>query len=141
MALEVSAAIIGILAAAGKVAESLGPIVHSFAEAPKHARAIHIEVRHSRTILLGLQTLFGELAIVSSRRKQLIQVDQLVAALTDGVLLFSELEALLGGMGDPAGALLNRMKWARKSKDLDAIVQRLYGFKTSIALMLNIVRW
>lgn len=141
MALEVSAAIIGILAAAGKVAETLGPVVSAFVDAPKHANTILIEVRYSRTILLGLQTLFDELSAVPQRRKQLIQIDQLVAALTDGVLLFSELESLVDKLGDPIDALLSRAKWARKDHELESIVARLLGFKTSVALMLGILRW
>lgn len=141
MALEVSAAIIGILAAAGKVAETLGPVVSAFVDAPKHANTILIEVRYSRTILLGLQILFDELSAVPQRRKQLIQIDQLVAALTDGVLLFSELESLVDKLGDPNDALLSRAKWARKDHELESIVARLLGFKTSVALMLGILRW
>lgn len=141
MALEVSAAIIGILAAAGKVAETLGPVVSAFVNAPKHARTIHTEVRYTRTILLGLQTLFDELNVVPQRRKRLIQIDQLVAALTDGVLLFSELEALVDGLGDPKDTLSNRARWARKDIELDATVKRLVGFKSSVALMLGILRW
>lgn len=141
MALEVSAAIIGILAAAGKVAETLGPVVSAFVDAPKHANTILIEVRYTRTILLGLQSLFDELSAVPQRRKQLIQIDQLIAALTDGVLLFSELESLVDRLGDPKDALLSRAKWARKDHELESIVARLLGFKTSVALMLGILRW
>lgn len=141
MALEVSAAIIGILAAAGKVAETLGPVVSAFVDAPKHANTILVEVRYTRTILLGLQNLFDELSAVPQRRKQLIQIDQLIAALTDGVLLFSELESLVDRLGDPIDTLLSRAKWARKDHELESIVARLLGFKTSVALMLGILRW
>jgi hypothetical protein len=141
MALEVSAAIIGILAAAGKVAETLGPVVSAFVDAPKHSQTILTEVRYTRTILLGLQTLFDELCIVPRRRKELIQIDQLIAALTDGVLLFSELEALVDRLGDPKDALLSRARWARKDHEVDSLVSRLLGFKTSVALMLGILRW
>ncbi|KAH7382727.1 hypothetical protein DE146DRAFT_240187 [Phaeosphaeria sp. MPI-PUGE-AT-0046c] len=140
MALEVSAAIIGILAAAGKVAETLGPVVSAFVDAPKHANTLLIEVRYTRTILLGLQTLFDELSAVPQRRKQLIQIDQLVATLTDGVLLFSELESLVDKLGDPNDVILSRAKWARKDHELASIVKRLFGFKTSMALMLGILR-
>lgn len=141
MALEVSAAIIGILAAAGKVAETLGPIVSAFIDAPKHANTIHTEVRYTRTILLGLQRLFDELTLVPTRRKQLIPIDQLVAALTDGVLLFAELETLVDGLGDPKEAFTNRANWARKDDEMNAIVDRLLSFKMSIVLMLGILRW
>ncbi|KAH3951992.1 hypothetical protein HBI56_149370 [Parastagonospora nodorum] len=60
MALETAAAVIGILAVAGKVAEILGPVVSAFRDVTKH-----------RTLRM---------------RAELIQVDQLIAALADGSL-------------------------------------------------------
>ena len=141
MALEVSAAIIGILAAAGKVAETLGPVVSAFVHAPKYAQTILTKVRYTRTILLGLETLFNELGTVPRRRRKLIQIDQLVAALTDGVLVFSELEAIVDQLGDLKDAVSSRGRWARKEHELASLVLRLTGFKTSVALMLGILRW
>jgi len=143
MALEVSAAIIGILAAAGKVAETLGPIVSAYVNAPKHAQTILAEVGHTRTILSSLQALLDNLVTSPSRRKELIQVDQLIAALTDGVLLFSKLEALVSRLGeaDPKASTRIRARWARHKSELDALISRLVSFKISMDLMLNILRW
>jgi hypothetical protein len=141
MALEVSAAIIGILAAAGKVAETLGPIVSAFVQAPKHAQSIIVEIEHTRTILRILGGLFEELATVPRRRRKLVPLDQLITALTNGVLIFSELEGLANQLGDPNDAVSSRTRWARKEHELDKLVSRLTGFKTSMALMLGILQW
>lgn len=141
MALEVTAATVGLLAAAGKVAEALGPVVSAFLDAPEHAGIILAEVNHTRTALLGLQGLFNNLQNVPQRRKELLPIDQLVASFTDGVLLFSKLEELVDHLGPPEIAWLNRMKWGKKSHELDAIVARLLSFRTSMALMLGILQW
>jgi hypothetical protein len=142
MALEVSAAIIGILAAAGQVAKTLEPVVSAFVHAPEYANTILTEVKHTRAILSGLQSLFDDLHTSPRRRKELIRVDALVAALTDGVLLFSELEALVDQLGEvePEATVRIRTKWARHKSELDALVSRLLSFKISINLVLSILQ-
>ncbi|KAF2824513.1 hypothetical protein CC86DRAFT_457249 [Ophiobolus disseminans] len=141
MALEVSAAIIGILAAAGKVAETLGPLVSAFVQAPKHAQTILTEIKHTETILLGLDALFGDLNTSPRQRRNFIRLDQLIAAFTDGVLLFSELEALVSQLGkDLKGSTRSRTRWAKHKSELDTVLSRLVSFKVSIDLMLNILR-
>ncbi|KAH7072527.1 hypothetical protein FB567DRAFT_597913 [Paraphoma chrysanthemicola] len=142
MALEASAAIIGILAAAGQVAKALEPILSAFVHAPEHAHTILTEVKHTRTILSGLQSLFNDFDTSPRRRKELIRIDALVAALTDGVLLFSELEALIDQLGqvEPKATILIRTLWARHKSELDALVSRLLSFKISISLILSILQ-
>jgi hypothetical protein len=144
MALEVSAAIIGILAAARKVAETLPtgrPNSVGVCPGSKHAQSIIVEIEHTRTILRSLKGLFEELATVPRRRRKLVPLDQLITALTNGVLIFSELEGLANQLGDPNDAVSSRTRWARKEHELDKLVSRLTGFKTSMALMLGILQW
>ncbi|KAF2026317.1 hypothetical protein EK21DRAFT_92455 [Setomelanomma holmii] len=142
MALEVSAAIIGILAAAGQVAKTLEPVVSAFVHAPQHAHTILTEVKQTRTVLSGLQALFDDLGTSPKRRKELIRVDALVVSLTDGVLLFSALEALVDQLGEiePKESILIRTQWARHKKELDSILSRLLSFKISINLVLSILQ-
>lgn len=139
-----SAAIIGILAAAaGKVAETLGPLVSAYNNAPKHALTIYTEINHTRTILSGLEELLNNLQISSRRRKELIQVDHVLAALFDGVLLFSELESLVIRLGEVnvKRTVYIRAQWARHEEDLSRYVSRLVSFKVCMGLMLSILRW
>jgi len=142
MALEISAAIVGLLAAAGKVAETLGPMVSAFVQAPKYAQTILTELRHTETILSGLKSLSEELAKCPRWRRGLIRVDQLAAVITDGVLLFSELEALVKRLGeDLKGYSRSRTRWARHKNELDDCASRLSSFKLSTGLILNILQW
>ena len=142
MALEVAASIIGILAAAGKVAETLGPYVSAWKDSTKAVTASLAEVNNITTILSALQGLLDDLSANPQKRKALIQVDQLIAALTDGVLIFSELEALVAhGLHNPKFTLSDQMSWAWKHKEVDSLVARLQRFKSSISVMLNILQW
>jgi hypothetical protein len=139
--LSVAASIVGILAAASKVAEVLGPVVTSLKDTPKTVTAIYAEVSSARIILAALQTLFNDLERSPKRRRELIQVDQLIATLTDGALIFSELEPHVLRFGTSADKLRARLQWARKKDVLDSYVSRLQLFKGSINIMLTILQW
>ncbi|KAI0019151.1 hypothetical protein F4780DRAFT_459836 [Xylariomycetidae sp. FL0641] len=141
--LSVAASILGILAAAGKVVEILSPIVSAVKDAPMLPRLIYSEVVSSRIILSALHDLVPLLAAKHRKRASLIQVDQIIAILSDGVLVFSELEALSPSLPVP-GTLItlpNRLQWARKENTLSSILTRLENFKSSISLVLNIIQW
>lgn len=139
--LEVAAAIIGILAAAGKVAEILGPVVSSLRNQTKHAAGVLSEVKSSRNILEALQRYLNDLRTSPTTRKELISVDQLVTALTDGWLLFTELEGLLMRLDSLSSALPKRMQWAWNDKEFASFIARIRYFKISISIMLNILQW
>jgi hypothetical protein len=142
MALEITAAIVGLLAAAGKVAETLGPLVSAFSQAPKHAQTILTELQHTQIILSGLKQFSEKLADSPFSRRELIQLDQVVAATTDGVLLLAELEVLIDRLGqDLKGSTRSRVRWARYKNELENCASRLLSFKVSIGLMLNILQW
>ncbi|KAF1843551.1 uncharacterized protein K460DRAFT_407893 [Cucurbitaria berberidis CBS 394.84] len=139
MALEIAAAIIGILAAAGKVAEILGPVVSTLKDASKNANAVLSEVNNSRIILVALQKYLDDLDTAPRGRRELIQVAQLITALTDGVLLFSHLEGLVIRL-DADNIWPKRIQWARNDKKLASLVARMQCFKSSISVMLNILQ-
>lgn len=141
MALEVAAAVVGLLAAAGKVGETLTPVVVSFTTAPQQIHSLCTEVSNTRLILFGLQRLFEELDDTSSYRKRFIQVQQLIAVLTDGVLLFGELEKLAYYLKSQPSTVYSRIQWIRKGKLVEGLLRRLLIFKTTMQLMLNIVQW
>lgn len=90
---DVAASIIGILAAAGKVAETLTPIISVLKDVNKHTAIVLAEVNASRTILSQLHTYLHDLDALPGPRKDLIPLHSLVATFTDGTL-FSELDSL-----------------------------------------------
>ncbi|KAH7064149.1 hypothetical protein BKA63DRAFT_179554 [Paraphoma chrysanthemicola] len=140
MALETAAAIIGILAAAGTVAQILAPTITSFGEATKNAAAVLTEVNHMRIILSALQGYLEDLSTSSPHRKELIQLDQLVATLTDGVMLFDELETLVKRLSKSKDGSVSRLGWARNDSKFASIKSRMQCFKSSITIMLNILQ-
>ncbi|KAF2824521.1 hypothetical protein CC86DRAFT_468617 [Ophiobolus disseminans] len=140
MALETAAAVIGIIAAAGKVAETLGPVVSAFKDVTKNISAVLFEVDTSRLILFALLKYVDGLSIISYNRGELIQVEQLAVTITGGVLLFSELEALvIESVGSDLG-LRTRIQWAWNDEKFASLVSRMQNFKSSASLILNILQ-
>lgn len=142
--LSVAGAMVGILVAAGKVAGIVHHIVSSAKDAPKVATSIYSEVKTVRTILSSLQRLLPNLESAPPDRPALIHLDQLIATFMDGVLIFSELEALLGPLELPAGVKFQRkghLHLASRKKDILDLLGRLQRYNISISLMLNILQW
>lgn len=102
--LSVTASIVGLLAAAGKVGETLTPVVSNFKDAPRAIDSVAAEVQDFRTILSSLQQFLLNLGSASPRRVALIQLDQVIVTLTDSVLTFSELEAVVLPLQAPPGS-------------------------------------
>lgn len=139
--LSVVASVVGILAASGKIVEILGPVISSLKDATTSASAIYGEVNSTRVILSALQTLLDDLESSPENRRELIQVDQLLATLTDGTLIFSELEPLVLQLCTSAQKRAFWIQWTLKKGTLETLVTRLQHFKSSINVMLNILQW
>ena len=143
--LSVSASIAGLLTAAAAVAKLLNPYIAAACDTPKIAARVSAEVHEATIILSALQRLAQNMARVSIQRAALVTIDQVVAVLTDGVLVFSDLEASVGSLplGAPSAtplAIRSRLQWARKESDLVSLLGRLQGFKSSVSLILNILQ-
>ncbi|KAL2205613.1 hypothetical protein CC79DRAFT_1371416 [Sarocladium strictum] len=141
--LSIASAIVGILSAAGQVIKILGPYVSAAKDTPMTASTVRSEVINFRILLSALQGLLNNLDAATGARTSLVAIDDLVLVLTDGVLIFSELEASVSsldatGTGRPSLSL--RIQWVRKEKELSAIVNRLQSFKGSVLLLLNILQ-
>jgi hypothetical protein len=62
--------------------------------------------------------------------------------LTEAVLAFSELEALVAPFtAKPTIAMVDRVKWSLKESEITPILHRLQRHKSSLSLMLSIVQW
>ena len=112
-------------------------------DTPKIAAQVHSEVQSTTIILPALRELSQNLGSVPAKYATLVQVDQVIAVLTDGVLLYSELEASLGSLASNTDAKLplrSRLQWARKEPVFVGILTRLQGFKVSITLILSILQ-
>ncbi|KAK5992887.1 hypothetical protein PT974_06309 [Cladobotryum mycophilum] len=142
--LSVTTSIKGLISAASLVAKLLGPYVSATNGTPQIAFRVHEEVNATRVILSGLQSLAQNLASSPAPYASLIQVDDIVAILTDAVLLFSELESFVGSLppcdlATHRPSLLSRLTWANKENDLEGLLKRLQGVKGSLSLVLMIL--
>ncbi|KAK3987467.1 hypothetical protein QBC44DRAFT_400099 [Cladorrhinum sp. PSN332] len=143
--LSIAASIAGLISVALTVGKALGPYVSAARDTPKIAIQVHAETQAATIILSALQNLTNNLDAVSRSRAALIQVDYLITVLTNGVLIFSELEACVGDLPVPdlsitGLGLRSRLGWARKETALDGLLSRLEGFKSSISTILNILQ-
>jgi hypothetical protein len=139
--ITVATSIVGILAAAGKVVKILGPVISTLKNKTQSVATICSEVENTRIILLALQTLLDDLNTAPRKRRELIQIGQLIAALTDGVLIFSELEALVLQLGTSTENWQTRIQWARKEKVFASLLSRMQYFKSSMSVILIILQW
>ena len=143
--LSVVASVAGLVSAAGSIARALSPYIAAARDTPKIAAEVSGEVQATTIILSALQGLAGNMASVPARRAALVRVDQLVTVLTNGVLIFSELEASVGSLSLAAPsitrlALRFRLQWVRKEAELSGLLTRLQGFKLSVSLILTILQ-
>jgi len=142
--LSVTASIVGILAAAAKIGESLHSTISVAKDAPQVLSALDCEVREIQAALSSLQTLLADLSSLPPHRAALIQIDHLIATLTGCVLSFSELKTAIApftALQKPVVSLRARLKWTRAEGDCLRIVERLQRHKASISLMLSILQW
>lgn len=143
-ALGAAASIAGLITAAGELAKILKPYISAAGEAvPQIALQVHSEVQNTRAILAAVESLTKNLS--SAKNKSLVQVDHIVTVLTDGVLVFSELEATVGSLSNYESSglklpLRSRLQWARKEDVFKCLLGRLQGFKSSLSLMLTILQ-
>ena len=131
--LSVAASIAGLLSAAGAVTKVLAPYVTAARETPKITVQVNSEIQSITIILSALQSLARNFGSVPVQRAALIQVDHVVAVLTGGVLIFSDLEVVvrsLDSLGDFSVsitrlALRSRLQWARKESEITSLLARL----------------
>ena len=140
--LSVTAAIVGILCAAAKVAPVLSSFVRNTRGASKLAQAVLDEVNGLSVVLSQLQTYLLGTASSSRSRASLILVEQVLVTLAECVATFSELEDVLEiARIETDLKIIDRVKWAMKESIVSDIQVRLQSNKTSITLMLTILQW
>ncbi|KAI0545639.1 hypothetical protein F4679DRAFT_560234 [Xylaria curta] len=163
--LSVTASVAGLLTAAHEVTKLLGPYISASRETPSIAAYVRDETESTRTVLVGLQTFVRELSGRFSPGGALVGVDQVVAILTSGVLLFAELEGVVQGLVVASPSLLikgesmervpgvlglsptrhrlplrARMQWAHQEESLKSLLARLQGFKVSVTVVLTLLQ-
>ncbi|KAF5708427.1 Rho guanine nucleotide exchange factor scd1 [Fusarium mundagurra] len=117
--LSVAASIAGLISITVEAVKFLSPYVSAAKETPQVAAHVYSEVQSTQVILMGLQSLTKNLGSVKIQHAALIGVNQVVAILTDGVLLYSELHKELQSLRAKDGVdkipLRGRLQWSFKS--------------------------
>jgi hypothetical protein len=140
--LSVIASVVGLLTAAKTVTSILSTIKSSISDTPHLIDSILSEVKEVEISLSAVHRFLLDIRKAPTQRRAMIQLDHLVATLTESVLTFSELEALVKPFATgPKTSILERIKWAWKEDAVSGIVQRLERHKSSFSLMLNIAQW
>ncbi|CAH0000061.1 unnamed protein product, partial [Clonostachys byssicola] len=134
--LSIAASIIGIAAAAAKVAGFLSAFISSTADAPISAASALASVEEMKITLSAIQPLMDSLHAVPSSRKGLIQLDHLSVIITHSVLTISELESIVCY----EDGLMHRIRWAWNEKRVLGLLPRLDSQKCSLALMVSILQ-
>lgn len=138
--LSVAASVAGLLSLAGQVYHVLNTFINNVEDAPLFANSILSQVQSFQNSLSGLQILFGS-SFAQSHRAMLIPIDYILLALTDAMLLFSEIESVvlpLATLDD--FTFLNKVRWTQKRTRLETLVSRLQWQKLTLVLHLNILK-
>jgi hypothetical protein len=140
--LSVMASVVGLLTAAGTVTSILSTVKSSISDTPRLIDRILSEVKEVEISLSAVHRFLLGIRTAPIHRIAMIQLDHLIATLTESVLTFSELEALVKPLATgPKTSILERIKWAWKEDAVSGIMQRLERHKSSFSLMLNIAQW
>jgi hypothetical protein len=97
-----------------------------------------------RLALISVEKLILDVSSVPRKRKALVEVEHLVITLTESVITFSDLEALVSPFVTDSvidTSAWKRLKWAWKEEKVSLSIQRLESHKSSIIMMLSILQW
>lgn len=137
--LSVTASVVGLLGAAAKV-YGLLEFVSSAKNAPTTLREAQLEVKHVEIILQSFQRYVLQLDSVDVRRRRCIQMDDLIIALSDAMLVFSDFESLLSVLTGLT-RLRAAVSWHKFSKQISEHIAKTQRNKTTLMFMLSILQW
>ena len=140
--LSVAASVVGLLAAGAQITKVLTKVMTEARDAPDECRKIKSEVDDIRNVLTQLQLFVVGTSCATKSRTSLILVDQVLVTLAACVTTFSELDTFAKDLqSDHTMGILNRLRWASKDKEIQAVLQRLESHKSSLTLMMTILTW
>ncbi|PVH76340.1 hypothetical protein DL98DRAFT_641691, partial [Cadophora sp. DSE1049] len=128
--LSVLASVVGILAAATKIASALSGVKSSLADAPQSIDHALSQVNGIKVALSAIEKLLHDTGGTVAGHVGMIHVDDLVVTLTEAVLTFDKLEDLVSPFSG----------WAWKEDQVESILVRLERHKSTLLLMLSIAQ-
>lgn len=137
--LSITASITGIITAASQVSTLLGRI----RDTPISVAAILTEMEHVQLVFRALQRFIDHTSTVNRQRAALVQVEDVTVILTQTVLIFSKLQALIARLSADSqhSNRFQRLRWSRIEPGINRLVNQLQRHKTSLSLLLQIIQW
>jgi hypothetical protein len=140
--INVMTSLAGLLGSAGKVVVLMLAVKKSISEAPQLMDQMLAQVKELEISFSAVQSFLLGIRSAQKTRISMIRVEQIVATLTEAVLTFSELEALITSISEDDGVpLKTRLMFHWKQDIVASIMVRLERHKSSLSLLLNIVQW
>ena len=107
---------------------------------PQHLKDLKSEIGSIRIILTGLQRFVELSANVAPQRASLIPVQEIVAIVTQLVLVYSELRTAVGEGTQRASSWFSWF-WNTNSIATARLLNQLQRHKSSLSLVLQILQW
>jgi hypothetical protein len=115
--LSITASVVGLLTTTGSVVSILSKVKAAIGDAPRLMDQLLLQVNELETVFSVVNQFLVGITEAPRQRTSMIQVDQLVATLTDAILTFPELGALIAPLGEGSEiSMRRRMKLARKDE-------------------------
>ena len=140
--ISAAASIIGLLGAAAKISETLFKFVTSVKGAPRLASSVLQEVSDTSACLSQLQSYLMGTKAASRSHENLLMIEQITVALSNCVLIFSELEKIVESVKLSDPMQLGRLgQWVLKETAIRDLFTRLQHSKASLNLMMTTLTW
>ena len=150
--ISVATAIVGLTGAVASVYTALRAVISKARDAPHEIHTLATEMTGMYAATASLQQIAQRMSGLPRHRANLISLDQLVAALTDSILIISELETLIEPfkamiseahplLDQKAVGLKERLQITFRSPRTTGLIERLQRTKASLNLMFNIMQW
>lgn len=140
--ISAAASIVGLVGAAAKISEALFKFVTSVKGAPRLASNVLQEVSDTSACLSQLQSYLMGNRATSRSHEHLLMIEQIRVALSNCVLIFSELEEIVESLKPSEPMQLSRLgQWALKETAIRDLFTRLQHSKASLNLMMTTLTW
>ncbi|KAK5734230.1 GTPase activating protein (GAP) for Rho1p [Elasticomyces elasticus] len=139
--ITVVASVAGLISSASTMIPILYNVGTSIRDAPQLTKEVAGELANITVVLQQLFAYISGKARASIERLNLITVEHITATLTDCVVTYSDLDAVLKSLRVDSGMRAwDRGMWYIKKGRVGEIVQKLQNHKASLGLMLNILQ-
>jgi hypothetical protein len=137
--LSIGSAVVGLIAAAARMAPMLHHFIVHTRDAPKSASQILDEMNSITAALERLQVYLMGAYKTSVARRSMLSLRNIVATLTACVTTYSDLEHVVGGC--VSEGQVKSFKWVMNEGDVGELLGRVQAHKLSLVFMLTILQW